>query len=106
MVLLFPRVFWPNVDFLGVVAPTPFACSYFLNLHKATHFPALVFMPAGTMAAEMEQMDELRAVEHTMGQLRKILPQAEEPVRASEAVQYKSRAGLAAGCLQRLEERA
>ncbi len=32
--LFFESVFWPNVEFLGVVAPTSYGCSYFLNLHK------------------------------------------------------------------------
>lgn len=45
--LAFESVFWPNVEFLGVVAPTSYGCSYFLNLHKATGHPVLVYMPAG-----------------------------------------------------------
>jgi polyamine oxidase len=45
--LFFETVFWPNVEFLGVVAPTSYDCSYFLNLHKATGHPVLVYMPAG-----------------------------------------------------------
>jgi polyamine oxidase len=45
--LFFESVFWPNVEFLGVVAPTSYGCSYFLNLHKATGHPVLVYMPAG-----------------------------------------------------------
>ncbi|MCD7446441.1 hypothetical protein HAX54_007753 [Datura stramonium] len=31
---------------LGVVAPTSYACGYFLNLHKATGHPVLVYMAA------------------------------------------------------------
>ena len=46
--LFFEKVCWPNVEFLGVVAPTSYGCSYFLNLHKATGHPVLVYMPAGT----------------------------------------------------------
>eukprot|EP00898_Chlorokybus_atmophyticus_P007511 jgi/Chlat1/7761/Chrsp66S00568 len=42
IVLKFPEAFWPNVDFLGVVAPTPNECSYFLNLHRCTGHPFLV----------------------------------------------------------------
>lgn len=45
--LFFEKVCWPNVEFLGVVAPTSYGCSYFLNLHKATGHPVLVYMPAG-----------------------------------------------------------
>lgn len=45
--LFFEKVCWPNVEFLGVVAPTSYGCSYFLNLHKATGYPVLVYMPAG-----------------------------------------------------------
>lgn len=45
--LFFEKVCWPNVEFLGVVAQTSYGCSYFLNLHKATGHPVLVYMPAG-----------------------------------------------------------
>ncbi|KAF2290532.1 hypothetical protein GH714_014294 [Hevea brasiliensis] len=44
--LQFDKVFWPNVEFLGIVAPTSYACGYFLNLHKATGHPVLVYMAA------------------------------------------------------------
>ncbi|CAI7777429.1 unnamed protein product [Closterium sp. NIES-53] len=80
--LLFPSCFWPSVEFLGVVADTAYACSYFLNLHKASRGEraVLVFMPAGRLAGEMEGMGESEAVAFTMLQLRKILPHAPEPV--------------------------
>ncbi|CAI5977063.1 unnamed protein product [Closterium sp. NIES-64] len=82
--LLFPSCFWPSVEFLGVVADTPYACSYFLNLHKASQGEraVLVFMPAGRLAEEMEGMGESEAVAFTMLQLRKILPHAPEPIQA------------------------
>lgn len=51
--LFFEKVCWPNVEFLGVVAPTSYGCSYFLNLHKATGHPVLVYMPAGTDSTYM-----------------------------------------------------
>lgn len=47
--LFFETVCWPNVEFLGVVAPTSYGCSYFLNLHKATGHPVLIYMPAGNV---------------------------------------------------------
>ena len=31
--LHFNNVFWPNVELLGIVAPSSYACGYFLNLH-------------------------------------------------------------------------
>ncbi|GJP29309.1 hypothetical protein CLOM_g13340 [Closterium sp. NIES-68] len=82
--LLFPFCFWPSVEFLGVVADTPYGCSYFLNLHKASRGEraVLVYMPAGRLAEDMERMGEGEAVAFTMLQLRKILPQAPEPIQA------------------------
>ncbi|CAI5476134.1 unnamed protein product [Closterium sp. Yama58-4] len=82
--LLFSSCFWPSVEFLGVVADTPYACSYFLNLHKASRGEraVLVFMPAGRLAEEMEGMGESEAVALTMQQLRKIIPHAPEPIQA------------------------
>ncbi|CAI9109250.1 OLC1v1009037C1 [Oldenlandia corymbosa var. corymbosa] len=56
IVLLFSEVFWPNVEFLGVVAETCYLCSYFLNLHKATGHPVLVYMPAGQLARDIEKI--------------------------------------------------
>ncbi|CAA6671771.1 unnamed protein product [Spirodela intermedia] len=41
LALHFGSVFWPNVEFLGVVSSTTYHCSYFLNLHKATGHPVL-----------------------------------------------------------------
>jgi polyamine oxidase len=38
--LFFEKVCWPNVEFLGVVAPTSYGCSYF-------------YMPAGTDSPHM-----------------------------------------------------
>ena len=54
--LFFNKVCWPNVDFLGIVAPTTYGCSYFLNLQKATGHPVLVYMPAGRLADDIEKM--------------------------------------------------
>ena len=48
--LFFETVCWPNVEFLGVVARTSYGCSYFLNLHKATGHPVLIYMPAGSIS--------------------------------------------------------
>ncbi|KAL5700693.1 non-specific polyamine oxidase [Ranunculus cassubicifolius] len=56
--LHFDKVFWPNVEFLGVVASSSYACSYFLNLHKAAGHPDLVYMPAGRLALDMEKMSD------------------------------------------------
>uniref|UniRef100_A0A6N2MUZ8 Amine oxidase domain-containing protein n=1 Tax=Salix viminalis TaxID=40686 RepID=A0A6N2MUZ8_SALVM len=58
IVLHFEQVFWPKVEFLGVVAETSYGCSYFLNLHKATGHPVLVYMPAGKLARDIEKMSD------------------------------------------------
>ncbi|XP_026408025.1 probable polyamine oxidase 4 [Papaver somniferum] len=79
--LLFDTVFWPNVEFLGVVAPTSYACGYFLNLHKATGNPVLVYMAAGTFADDIEKFSDEAAADFVMSQLKKMLPDATEPVQ-------------------------
>lgn len=81
VVLLFEEVFWPGVEFLGLVGPTSYDCGYFLNLHRATGNKILVFMPAGQMALDMEKLSDEATVEFALGQLRRILPNAPMPVR-------------------------
>ncbi|PPR90634.1 hypothetical protein GOBAR_AA30049 [Gossypium barbadense] len=79
IILHFDKVFWPNVEFLGVVADTSYHCSYFLNLHKATGHSVLVYMPAGQLARDIEKMSDEAAVEFAFMQLKKILPEAWAP---------------------------
>ncbi|WZZ66626.1 hypothetical protein YC2023_077996 [Brassica napus] len=80
IILNFDNVFWPNVEFLGVVAETSYGCSYFLNLHKATNHPVLVYMPAGQLARDIEKMSDESAVKFAFSQLQKILPDASSPI--------------------------
>ncbi|OVA12075.1 Flavin amine oxidase [Macleaya cordata] len=79
--LLFDTVFWPNVELLGIVAPTSYACGYFLNLHKATGHPVLVYMAAGRFAYDIEKLSDEAAAYFVMSQLKKMLPEATEPVQ-------------------------
>ncbi|KAJ4706840.1 Polyamine oxidase [Melia azedarach] len=79
--LEFDRVFWPNVELLGVVAPTSYACGYFLNLHKATGHPVLVYMAAGRFAYDLEKLSDESAANFAMLQLKKMFPDATEPVQ-------------------------
>eukprot|EP01018_Ginkgo_biloba_P036701 Gb_40435 [translate_table: standard] len=79
--LFFDKVCWPNVEFLGVVAPTSYRCSYFLNLHKATGHPVLVYMPAGRLANDIEKMSDKEAASFAVLQLKRILPHASKPIR-------------------------
>ncbi|XVE83649.1 hypothetical protein DITRI_Ditri16bG0103400 [Diplodiscus trichospermus] len=81
IVLHFDKVFWPNVEFLGVVADTTYDCSYFLNLHKATGHPVLVYMPAGQLAKDIEKMSDEAAADFAFMQLRRILPEASAPIQ-------------------------
>lgn len=81
--LHFEKVFWPNVEFLGVVSATTYGCSYFLNLHKATGHPVLVYMPAGRLAHDIEKMSDEAAARFAFSQLNEILPDASEPVCVS-----------------------
>eukprot|EP00249_Psilotum_nudum_P018171 c26674_g1_i2 orf=1483-2727(+) len=78
--LFFKNVCWPNVEFLGVVASTSYGCSYFLNLHKATGHPVLVYMPAGRLANEIEKMSDEAAAGFAVTQLKRILPHVSDPV--------------------------
>ncbi|TXG69898.1 hypothetical protein EZV62_004833 [Acer yangbiense] len=78
--LRFDRVFWPNVELLGIVAPTSYACGYFLNLHKATGHPVLVYMAAGRFAYDLEKLSDESAANFAMSQLKKMFPDATEPV--------------------------
>ncbi|XP_038983371.1 probable polyamine oxidase 4 isoform X1 [Phoenix dactylifera] len=79
--LHFSTAFWPNVEILEMVAPTSYACGYFLNLHKATGHPVLVYMAAGRFAHDIEKLSEEEAVNFVMLQLKKMLPDATEPVQ-------------------------
>ncbi|XP_020270231.1 probable polyamine oxidase 2 isoform X2 [Asparagus officinalis] len=78
--LHFDKVFWPNVEFLGVVSSSSYSCSYFLNLHKATGHPVLVYMPAGRLAHDIEKMSDEAAANFAFLQLKQILPDASEPI--------------------------
>ncbi|XVE77486.1 hypothetical protein DITRI_Ditri13aG0066500 [Diplodiscus trichospermus] len=79
--LRFDSVFWPNVELLGVVAPTSYSCGYFLNLHKATGYPVLIFMAAGRFAYDLEKFSDEYAANFVMSQLKKMFPDATEPVQ-------------------------
>lgn len=78
--LLFDTVFWPNVELLGMVAPTSDDCCYFLNLHKATGHPVLVYMAAGRFAYDIEKLSDEAAANFALLQLKKMLPDAKDPV--------------------------
>ncbi|GFY87677.1 polyamine oxidase 4 [Actinidia rufa] len=79
--LHFNNVFWPNVELVGIVAPSSYACGYFLNLHKATGHPVLIYMAAGRFAYDLENLSDESAVDFVMVQLRKMFPHAPEPVQ-------------------------
>ncbi|KAH7283152.1 hypothetical protein KP509_35G064300 [Ceratopteris richardii] len=78
--LYFKEACWPNVDFLGIVATTSYGCSYFLNLHKATGHPVLVYMPAGQLADDIERLSDEAAARFAVMQLKRMLPGAAAPV--------------------------
>ncbi|KAK9117973.1 hypothetical protein Scep_016066 [Stephania cephalantha] len=79
--LLFDSVFWPNVELLGTVAPTSYSCGYFLNLHKATGNPVLVYMAAGRFAYDIEKLSDEAAANFAMAQLKKMFHNATEPIK-------------------------
>ncbi|KAF8048807.1 hypothetical protein N665_2397s0003 [Sinapis alba] len=79
--LRFERVFWPNVEFMGMVAPTSYSCGYFLNLHKATGHPVLVYMAAGNLAKDLEKLSDEATANFVMLQLKKMFPEAPDPAQ-------------------------
>ncbi|XP_070037368.1 polyamine oxidase 2-like isoform X2 [Nicotiana tomentosiformis] len=79
IILHFEKVLWPNVEFLGVVAESSYECSYFLNLHKATGHPVLVYMPAGQLARDIEKLSDEDAANFAFKQLQRILPNSTTP---------------------------
>ncbi|XP_050363450.1 polyamine oxidase 5-like [Argentina anserina] len=79
--LRFDKVFWPNVELLGVVAPSSYGCAYFLNLHKTTGQPVLVYMCAGRFAYDLEKENDVDVVKYVTKQLKKMLPEATDPVQ-------------------------
>ena len=79
--LRFENVFWPNVEFLGMVAPTSYSCGYFLNLHKATGHPVLVYMAAGNLAKDLEKLSDEATANFVMLQLKKMFPDAPDPAQ-------------------------
>ncbi|KAM7266193.1 hypothetical protein ACFE04_004090 [Oxalis oulophora] len=81
IIMHFEKVFWPNVEFLGVVAETSYGCSYFLNLHKATGHSVLVYMPSGQLARDIQKMSDEAAANFAFLQLKKILTDASPPIQ-------------------------
>ncbi|KAH0933062.1 hypothetical protein HID58_010179 [Brassica napus] len=81
IILHFEKVFWPQVELLGVAAETSYGCSYFLNLHKATGHPVLVYMSAGQLAKDIEKMSDEAAASFALMQLQRIFPNAMAPVQ-------------------------
>ncbi|GAB2287488.1 Probable polyamine oxidase 4 [Dionaea muscipula] len=79
--LRFCSVFWPDVELIGMVAPTSFACGYFLNLHKAIGQPILVYMTAGRSADALEKLSDESVVNFVMLQLKQMLPSATQPIQ-------------------------
>ncbi|KAJ4906582.1 putative polyamine oxidase 2 [Raphanus sativus] len=81
IILRFEKVFWPQVELLGVAAETSYGCSYFLNLHKATGHPVLVYMSTGQLAKDIEKMSDEAAASFAFMQLKRIFPNAMAPVQ-------------------------
>ncbi|XP_060194696.1 probable polyamine oxidase 4 [Lycium barbarum] len=79
--LRFDNVFWPNVELVGIVAPTSYACGYFLNLQKETRHQVLVYMAARRLAYDVEKLSDRDAADFAMRQLKKMFPDAPEPVQ-------------------------
>ncbi|KAL0844798.1 hypothetical protein Bca101_018044 [Brassica carinata] len=67
---------------LEVTAETSYGCSYFLNLHKATGHPVLVYISAGRLAKDIEKMSDEAAASFPVMQLQRIIfPDAMAPVQ-------------------------
>lgn len=65
---------------LGLVAQASYACGYFLDIHKGTGHPVLVYTAAGRFAYDIEKLCDEEAVNFVTLQLKKMIPDATDPV--------------------------
>lgn len=79
-VLSFPRVFWMDDDFIGVIK-SPVAGTNILikNIHVLQSFPILVFIFGGTFAKDMEDLSDISIVSECMDVLQRISRKKEIP---------------------------
>lgn len=87
LVLRFPSVFWPQENYL-VMIPEPQRAGHWidtLNLHPFMNKPALMLFNAGTVGRQTARKDDATLVREAMTALRRVFPNAPEPVGAQRS---------------------
>jgi len=79
-VLRFPKVFWPDSQFLGYASKNRGQFVYWVNLNTYTEAPILSLWSHGTEGRTMEALNDTQTVDLAMGALRKVFgPAAPDP---------------------------
>ncbi|CAM9671334.1 unnamed protein product, partial [Phaeothamnion confervicola] len=87
--LLFPHVFWDQLDFIGHVSEERGNWPLFADLSRMTGQPILLAMTGGAAAAEQERRPDTDTVASLMAVIRKIYRGAPAPLR-SEVTRWRS----------------
>ncbi|CAN0174269.1 unnamed protein product, partial [Discosporangium mesarthrocarpum] len=83
--LVFPRVFWDQVDFLGHVGGKHHQTGgwiLFVDMSRVTRQPILVGMAGGPSALAVERLSDAEAVRRAMSVVRSLYPGAPDSVAA------------------------
>jgi monoamine oxidase len=79
LVLKFPRVFWPQTDWLGVIAERRGYWAEWLDLSRHTSQPILIAFNAAAYGREVESLTDEQQVSEAMAVLRRLFTDVPEP---------------------------
>ncbi len=79
LVLKFPRVFWPQTDWLGVIAARRGYWAEWLDMSRHTGQPILIAFNAAAYGREVESLTDERQVSEAMSVLRRLFGDVPEP---------------------------
>lgn len=87
LVLRFPRVFWPKENYIVMIPPSDQNGWWVdtLNLNNFMQKPALMMFNAGTVGRQTARLDDHILVREAMTALRRVFPNAPEPVSAQRS---------------------
>ena len=87
LVLRFPRVFWPNTNYLVLIPERGHEGEWIdtLNLHRFTGQPALMLFNAGTVGRRTARQEDRELVAGAMRALRRVFPGAPDPTAAQRS---------------------
>lgn len=87
LVLRFPRVFWPEENYLVMIPDAAHAGEWVdtLNLHKFMGQPALMMFNAGTVGRRIGQVEDAELVKQAMTTLKRVFPNAPAPLAAQRS---------------------